>query len=144
MSNKIHLSWEDIETLLEPIDEPGNIIYGVPRGGMIVASTLRHAEYTVDVNDATVIIDDIVDSGLTKEKYTTKYPGKKFFALIDKTKAEDKAKYDGWIVFPWEADKEELDEEKDHVIRLMEYNGIQVDAKSVDLYMDKIKDIFKA
>jgi len=41
-----------------------------------------------------VIVDDLIDSGVTKRKYNTAYPEKPFLTLYDKPKE--------WLVFPWE------------------------------------------
>lgn len=55
-----------------------------------------------DVKDASVIVDDILDSGRTYEKWHSKYPDKKFYALFNR-----KADFKGdWVVFPWEENLE--------------------------------------
>ena len=96
-------------------------IYGVPRGGVPVAYGVCHAlqRKAVDaipvslVGDADIIVDDIIDSGATKARY----PGKPFYALVDKRHCEDK----DWVVFPWEDSVE--GSASDIVTRLLQFIG---------------------
>lgn len=90
-------------------------IWGIPRGGSIVAALL-HARYEnifrlVDEKEkADFIIDDIIDSGATREKFSSSAP---VVALIDKTITPR-----GWVVFPWEG--ETASDEEDIVRRLIQ------------------------
>lgn len=104
-------------------------LYGVPRGGIpaayAIASILhaKGAEEVCTVNspeDANIIVDDLIDSGKTKEHYTKLYPEKLFITLMDKRLARDNA----WIVFPWE-ETEEISIE-DNIVRLLQYVGEDV------------------
>jgi len=77
--------------------------YPVPRGGVPVAYALQSLVPMVFVEnpaEADVFIDDLIDSGSTCERYCDEYPGKPFFALLDKR--TDEQFKDQWIVFPWE------------------------------------------
>lgn len=141
MTKKIYLSWDDIGDLLEPIDVFGNLVYGVPRGGMIATMCLKNAKFTCNPTHANVILDDIVDSGRTMDKYTEKYPDKVFYALINKKIKSHKEMYDGWVVFPWEKDKEDLEEDTDHITRLLELYGLPTDEDSVHSYKKKFKEM---
>jgi GTP cyclohydrolase I len=101
-------------------------VYGVPRGGMIATTFLsRVSDYkkfiAVELPEfADVILDDIVDSGRTREEYKNKYPDVPFVALIDKT--ADSGKWKGvWIQFPWECSLE--DDSKHTVQRILEQIG---------------------
>lgn len=109
-------------------------LHGVPNGGVpaafAVASVLQDRLYqaVVRVVDssgvADVLIDDIVDSGRTRNLYKIKYPTKPFLALIDKTAPSDavvQKGLTGWIQFPWESEKELNGE--DIVVRFLEYIG---------------------
>jgi GTP cyclohydrolase I len=97
-------------------------IYGVPRGGIpvayMVAEAYRGDGYTAEVvfkiEQAEIIVDDIIDSGKTREKYANE-PAP-FFALVNK-------KYDGnhWFVFPWEV--AEGTGAEDVVTRFLQYIG---------------------
>jgi hypothetical protein len=69
--------------------------------------------------NADIFIDDIVDSGRTKEKYLAKFPNAKFYALIE----NENGKPDNpWIVFPWEENSESSID--DAFVRLEQYYGI--------------------
>ena len=82
--------------------------YAVPRGGVpvgyllsILSSTLRIVERP---EEADVFIDDIIDSGATKNIMALKYPHTPFYALVDKS--DKSSPYaDKWVIFPWEKDE---------------------------------------
>lgn len=92
-------------------------VYPVPRGGIPAALALAQHLDIVLVDDperATVIVDDLIDTGSTMERF----PGKPFYALIDKREwgyGED------WVVWPWEGDAEGGIE--DNIRRLLQYVG---------------------
>lgn len=105
-------------------------LYGIPRGGVaptyLVCSALEqvfHRQvYIVDKpEDANVFIDDIIDTGATKERYYNKYPGAYFYALVvPALEAGEKT----WYVFPWELKEDGGDESATDIpIRLLEYIG---------------------
>ena len=99
--------------------------YAVPRGGIAAAyavQSLHGFHITDNPADADIFIDDLIDSGSTCERYCDDYPGKPFFALIDKRSDEEfKGK---WIVFPWEVTDQCSDESAtDIVTRLLQYVG---------------------
>lgn len=100
-------------------------LYGVPRGGIApayaVAAELMRNGKTAIVNDhpsnADVIIDDLVDSGATRERFALEYPCVPFYALFDKSvmgepRGFEKARDARWYEFPWEktgdASKEDI------------------------------------
>lgn len=82
-------------------------IYPVPRGGVpaayavLAADQLNLIELAYSPETADCFVDDIIDSGATVRHWADKYPGKPFFALIDKTDPEAAFRED-WITFPWE------------------------------------------
>lgn len=100
-------------------------IYGIPRGGIPATYALKaisqHAYVIVDAPaTADIFIDDIVDSGTTKNKYATEYPETLFFALIDKQREPD----DKWYVFPWEHKAgNEHEGVTDNIQRIIQYIG---------------------
>lgn len=99
--------------------------YAVPRGGIPVAYLLQGLvgfHITSDPADADIFIDDLIDSGSTCERYCDEYPGKPFFALLDKRTDEQ---FRGeWIVFPWEVTDEGADDSGTDVItRLLQLVG---------------------
>jgi len=87
-------------------------IYGIPRGGMIVAVYLSHAtgipvqEEWFDVNEKTLIVDDIADTGDTLLPY--KFNGYKIATIYYHKQSKVVPdiwiyeKKDEWIKFPWE------------------------------------------
>lgn len=113
-----NISWKDIFEALKKIDDSKNTVYGVPKGGMIAAGFLHNAKITNKPEEANIILDDLVDSGATREKYKTKYPSAEFISLITKQDKE-------WIVFPWEADhpNTETDSVQDNITRLLQFIG---------------------
>jgi GTP cyclohydrolase IA len=128
-------------TLMEPdIAMPSSgvlKIYGVPRGGVPVAYLLAAVVspfYTATVIEdpmmADVIVDDIIDSGATQEKYRTLYPHTPFLALADYLEevepnnvvyANGLPRTKDWLVFPWEESEE--GSASDIVLRLLQYIG---------------------
>lgn len=94
-------------------------IWPVPRGGIPIAYLLlaTHPGAFVIADDpalAHCIVDDIVDSGETRERWTQMLPSTPFFAAV--TKTDDK-----WVVFPWEGGNESSI--SDNIIRLLQYVG---------------------
>ena len=53
MTQKRYITWVEILDGLQHIDDPNNIVYGIPKGGMIAAGFLKHAQITYDPNKAT-------------------------------------------------------------------------------------------
>lgn len=100
-------------------------VFGVPRGGIPVAYLVKDAlshylkVVVVDhVQDAQVIVDDLIDSGATQQAYSS--AGVPFFALLDKRVMSDA----GWIVFPWESASEAAAETiEDNFRRVLQYVG---------------------
>lgn len=100
------ITWSEIKEKVRTL--PVGRYYGVPRGGQYIAALLD----PVDTPDeADYIIDDLIDSGTTRDRYKALYPDKPFIALYEKT--------DAWLVFPWEqAGSKEIEE---NVLRIIEY-----------------------
>ena len=118
------IHWDEIMHTADIISskiksENYNSIYGVPRGGLVVAVVLSHKldlpiVSSIGINKKTLVVDDISDSGETlqdcdygwKSKFkdsemtsavlfqrkTTGYGADFIGELID----------DEWLVFPWE------------------------------------------
>ena len=96
----IHLTWDDIDRLVGDLAgrvPPGSCCWGIPRGGSVVAALLRSnhgLNITADWTEATIAVDDIIDSGRTA-KEVWKRQGLRTKALLVKETTD-------WIVFPWE------------------------------------------
>ena len=112
---KTNVTWQQIYHRLNEAtkDLPKDTkYYGVPRGGQIVAGMTGNAVDTIE--EADVVIDDLIDSGATLERY--KESGKPFVALIDK-----RIELQGeWLIFPWENEEGNIE---DNVRRLLQYFG---------------------
>ena len=119
---KKYISWAEIFKRAKKIKDlyPKRKFYGIPRGGQIVAGILGNA---VDkIEDADVIVDDLIDSGATMKRYL-KYK-KPIEVLIDK-RIEYKNE---WLVFPWEAKDDGIE---DNIIRILQYFGEDVNREGL-------------
>lgn len=98
--------------------------FPIPRGGVPAAYAFA-SNFNVDIVDtpeeADFFIDDIIDSGDTMREWCERYPGKPFFALVDKTDPIEAALYPGYVVFPWEGDSNTSIE--GNVRRLLQFAG---------------------
>lgn len=105
--------------------QPGSSykLYGVPRGGISAAMAIgQHVpvELVDHAPDADAIIDDLIDSGATCDRYAKDYPNIPFIALYDKREMSG----DPWLVFPWEVGEDQHDDSfTDNVVRLLQYVG---------------------
>jgi len=132
------IGWSEVYECLQDIKEqyPNAKFYGVPRGGVVVAGLTGNP--TNNIEEADVIIDDLIDSGKTLERYA-KY-NKPFVALIDKRKQKDI----GWIVFPWEAKEQDTNETiEDNVTRLLQYFGEDVNREGLKETPKRFVKFFK-
>lgn len=141
MTQRTNLTWEETAERATHIAHQigrdvgsrcaeGIEVYGVPRGGIPAAQLvitelahLNHYAYMGEIPSvADVIIDDIVDSGKTRERFKDEVDGSvRFYSLVDKTIPRDKDI--GWVVFPWERMSNEDMGPAENVRRLIEYIG---------------------
>lgn len=112
-----HITPNEVRERLQSIDHDWNRVYAVPKGGMCAAAYLRNAQLVDEPEIATILLDDIIDSGATRERYANF--GKPFFAVVDK-QGEDREI--GWVVFPWEIEQEQCGP-ADAIVRLLEFIG---------------------
>ena len=112
---------EAIKRLAHSLPAPfDHRVFGVPRGGIPVAYLLRSfvdCEFVDTPEQATLIVDDIVDSGATKARYLQFAP---FHALVDYLPPGKRAPKQ-WVVFPWEGSADGSAD--DIVIRLLQLIG---------------------
>jgi uncharacterized protein len=111
-----------VQNLTKQLQNSGlqfDCIYGVPRGGLILAVCLSHTlnlpltpiiSYNF-TNSKILFVDDTCDSGRTLESLKLMYP-KSFFSTIYFNKQSKlirpdfyvwEQRTDEWIVFPWES-----------------------------------------
>lgn len=110
----------EIAQLFQPYDRLR--IFGVPRGGCFVALKVVHyleqrgftAQLTRQANFADVIVDDLLDSGTTRQRYSQYKVS--FMVAVDK----QKERISEWVEFPWEANETGPE---DAVVRLLQYIG---------------------
>ena len=114
------------DILLRPLHDHDRLfVYPVPRGGVYAGLILQEVgkesgfiiELVDDIDVADFYIDDIIDSGETRERYQRK-SCKRFYALVDKTAELEKV----WYTFPWERLSGE-NGPQENVRRLLEYIG---------------------
>lgn len=112
------LDWSFIMERVEAIRmvTRGAPVYGVPRGGAVVAGLVGNA---VDHHDAAdFIVDDIRDTGKTAARW--EQSGKPVLSLVDKRL--DQHRELGWVVFPWE-ERDPTADLHDTVVRQLEFLG---------------------
>jgi GTP cyclohydrolase I len=119
--NKTVLTYQFVRERLRVVDRLGVRVFGIPRGGHEVVKMLAYATVVDHVSQADIIIDDIVDSGKTRDEWMAKAPGKEFFAIIDK-QSDPKDAALGWVIFPWEKERGE-DAPHDAVRRMLQFIG---------------------
>lgn len=122
-NNHLRLTWPDIDNRLNEMFQVmgwRTPVYGIPRGGSIVAGLLhaRGANITEEPDMAGVIVDDIVDSGHTRDLWRERYPDVPFKSLVDK-RSEDLL--GTWVHFPWEHSVET--DMEDHIRRIIQAIG---------------------
>ena len=115
----VELTWDDILSQITKIKKKNKInsktkIYGVPKNGMILAGFFG-CKNVYNPKEADFILDDIVDSGRTKNKYKKLYPKIKFLTLYTKKKNSP------WVNFPFEKQVDE--DQEDTIVRLLEIIG---------------------
>jgi hypoxanthine phosphoribosyltransferase len=121
--NKIKYSWEDFDTdiaklakQMKPFLPFMKNIYGIPRGGLVVAVALSHRlglpivleDDVRKITEKTLVVDDIVDTGETMNDFIARHSFYKTAVLVwngngiepsfwgRKNTAKD------WVIFPYE------------------------------------------
>jgi len=120
----LKLSWNDVRARASVVlsqmrashlPTPRPKVYPVPRGGIYAALLLGECVEVVEhFERADCCIDDIIDTGKTKEQFLDK----PFFALVDKLTEQ----LDGWVEFPWERMSNEQGPEES-IRRIIEFIG---------------------
>lgn len=125
MKSKLYYTWKDFDKDVRILAKNAKgldikNIYGVPRGGLVVAVTLSHLLNKPLILDSkkitkkTLVVDDILDSGKTLEKLCRVNHLWPFVLCFNDAKCETNLSRlpdgivsvrdtDGkWVVFPWE------------------------------------------
>lgn len=123
MTEQIHYSWQNfndaVEVIANRVRAAGHLqhlkhIYGVPRGGLVLAVKLSHMlnlpmtdfETLIAEGDA-LVVDDISDTGTTMKRMNKLAACTATIHVVPGTICmpdiwvEERAK-DAWVVYPWE------------------------------------------
>ena len=122
---KRYISATELVSSLEDWECPSETrVWGIPRGGSVVAALLAaagKARLADTPERAEVLVDDIYDSGQTAKKYQTLY-NLPVWCAFDKRMGPWKGE---WLVMPWEGSPlgPTTDGGEDIVTRLLQYIG---------------------
>ena len=126
MPEKEYVTWQDVETFInsvaEDVDTHITGVYGLPRGGLVLAVMFSHklgVPMLMSPAPGCLIVDDICDSGESLLHYVKNTSGLplelksyrvatmyyKPNRLEIKPDIYSKLKGDKWIVFPWEMEE---------------------------------------
>lgn len=90
------------------------LAYAIPRGGVPALYAVLAAGGRFGVAEtpekADFFIDDIIDSGSTMQHWCDEYPGRGFYALVDKT-ITNSVFLDQWVLFPWESEQQDIEDD---------------------------------
>ena len=114
----LYLSWNDIDKRLRQLPLDKVAVWGIPRGGSIVAGLAQRygAIPVLEPGEASIALDDIIDSGATRDRMLSQY-NLDTLALVDKA-AEG---IGDWVHFPWEEPPEQ--DIASSVLRCLQYLG---------------------
>ena len=135
-SDRIDLTFEELTERALRLPIKGKRIYGVPNGGIYAALLICGArgdlELVEALDQADTVVDDIVDSGATKARFSG-YP---FAALVDK-QGTDSNWMGLWVSFPWERMARQ-DGPQDAVRRILQYIGEDPDREGLKETPDRV------
>lgn len=121
MDQKEMYSWFEFEEDMKKIvlwAKPRNFkgVYGIPRGGLVLAVKLSHILdipmilHREDITPNTLVVDDIVDNGATLERFLRSIDTHCLTASIffnEKSSVKTDffiRKKQCWVIFPWETE----------------------------------------
>jgi len=129
MKRELRITWDEANSMalhvLEKLKKAPVAVYPVPRGGIYAALILQNQAMRSnmavmivnDLQDADIVIDDIIDSGATRRRYKD-LCRRPFHALVDKSSSKE----DAWYIFPWEQYNNETGPQE-NIKRILEYIG---------------------
>lgn len=136
---KHKVTWEEIylkvDAMKQALNNKKDKVYGIPRGGQIIAGLTGLAVDTPE--EANIIVDDLYDSGATYKKWYKKYPDKEYCFLFNKQYEYQNT----WLEFPWEESGEK--EVEENVVRLLEYFGEDVNREGLQDTPKRFVKFFK-
>ena len=110
-----HLGWHEFELAVNSIteqcrDAPFTGVFGIPRGGLVLAVTLSHRlnlPLLQSAQPGCLLVDDVYETGLTLEPYR-QLENCTAMVWVSKAvpqwwKAVEVVQSSEWIVFPWES-----------------------------------------
>jgi hypoxanthine phosphoribosyltransferase len=112
--NNIFISWDEYNEMIHKISqqifmEEFDGIYGVPRGGLVMAVSLSHTlglPILLYPTEESLVVDDISDTGKTLQSLPHKKIACLFSTPWTKTKPDihirTKLNKNDWIIFSWE------------------------------------------
>lgn len=126
-----HITWQEVQVEAQRIADNwrGRVqtVYGIPQGGAPLAVMVANylgAELiqTPKIGMATLVVDDLIDSGKTMERYFRDFKTDAAFRKSHSpTHYAPHAKcIDDWLSFPWEKND---GTPTDGIVRLLEYIG---------------------
>ena len=128
----LNLSWDDVLlrsfALWDSLPTGLHSIYGVPRDGIhaalaLHAISLGKALLVENPKSASVFIDDVLDSGATRDHFAKHFPERPFLVLVDK----QKEKINEWVSFPWSRMPHPFAKDEDgpqeNIRRILQYIG---------------------
>jgi hypoxanthine phosphoribosyltransferase len=137
---KHYVTWDDVFVWITKIENQYHnyTIYGIPKGGMILAGFFSKLKITHNPDYAHLLIDDIIDSGRTQKEWRKKYPNIIMESMFNKQKYDDHVKL-GWIVFPWENEKDHEEE----LERIIQYYNEEVNKDNIDKLKNNLNKLFR-
>jgi len=130
-NSTLHITWQEVDHLVDSIvtqikeynsgllreNCQLSSIYGIPRGGLVLAVMLSHRlglEMVAEPTESSLIVDDIADTGKTLKGYdlpTAVLIAKPYTSIITPNFVGKFHYDDRWVIFPWE------DQKISHIVR---------------------------
>lgn len=111
-------------------------LFGIPRGGIsivyLLMNFLPRSKVVDSVEECDLIVDDIIDSGKTMERYHSY--NKPFYGLYDNQLV--------WLSFPWER-TDKASPIEDNLIRIKQFLVGDIEDSEKEEVLSKLNDIIK-